>query len=958
MLRKPILVTFCLLLLGPAWSALAGLDPTLAVYWPLDEGAGTVATDMSGHAVNGTISAGPTWVAPGKIGVGALRFTGTGDVRGPHVAMDQRSFTIAFWVNPTLPASGSQIVFSEQVSGANSVSMHLRLGGPASTDSPTNGIRFGFYNDDLNTNNNVIQSGNWYHLAFWYDWASKNRKVYINGVESPATSGGTSTTGFLATSGVICLGSWTGGSNFTGMVDDFQIYQKALSDAEIKGIMSGLVNKSLAQNVSPADGATDVPRDATLSWTPGQYPASHDVYLGTTFADVNNASRTSANGLLASKGQADTTFDPAGVFAYGQSYYWRIDEVNKSADNTIYKGGVWSFTAEPYGYPITKITATASSTQSGMGGPEKTIDGSGLDKNGLHGVDLPTIWTSAGVKPNWIQYEFDKVYKLHQLLVWNSNQIIEAFMGFGAKDVTIEYSTDGTAWTALAGVPEFAKAPGIAGYAANTTVNFGGVEAKFVRLTINTNWGGMAPQTGLSEVRFTYVPVQARAPQPAAAATGVSVDTDLNWRPGREAGSHSVSFGTDPNAFGAPKTETGHSFDAGSLNFGTKYYWKVDEVNTVTYPGDVWSFTTQEYAPVDDFESYTDDEGSRIYESWVDGWTNGTGSVIGYLQAPFAETTIVHGGKQAMPFEYNNVKTPFYSEAERTLDTTQNWTTNGADTLALYFRGYPVGFADQGNNAFTVSGGGTDIWNNGDQFRFVYKQLSGNGSLTMRVDSIANTNVWAKAGPMIRETLDDTSKNACIAVTPGSGVSFQWRNALAGASANSQTTGLVAPYWVRLTRTGNVFKAERSADGKTWTQQGVDQTIQMAANVYIGVAVTSHTLTATTTAEISNISATGTVTGQWQALAIGAAQRANSPAPLYLVVEDKAGKKATVVNANPAATTVAAWTEWRIPLSDLAGINLAAVKKITLGVGDRTSPKAGAAGMLYIDDIGFGHPIK
>jgi hypothetical protein len=79
---------------------------------------------------------------------------------------------------------------------------------------------------------------------------------------------------------------------------------------------------------------------------------------------------------------------------------------------------------------------------------------------------------------------------------------------------------------------------------------------------------------------------------------------------------------------------------------------------------------------------------------------------------------------------------------------------------------------------------------------------------------------------------------------------------------------------------------------------------------------------------------------------------------LYLVVEDKAGKKATVVNANPAASAVATWTEWRIPLSSLTGVNLAAVKKITLGVGDRANPAAGGGGMLYIDDIGFGHPVK
>jgi hypothetical protein len=107
--------------------------------------------------------------------------------------------------------------------------------------------------------------------------------------------------------------------------------------------------------------------------------------------------------------------------------------------------------------------------------------------------------------------------------VWNSNQTMEPFLGFGAKDVKVEYSTDGTSWTALAGVPQFARAPGTTGYAANTTVSFGGVMAKFVKLTITSTWGGMGAITGLSEVRFSYVPLQARMPQPANAATGVSI---------------------------------------------------------------------------------------------------------------------------------------------------------------------------------------------------------------------------------------------------------------------------------------------------------------------------------------------------------------------------------------------------------------------------------------------------
>ena len=132
----------------------------------------------------------------------------------------------------------------------------------------------------------------------------------------------------------------------------------------------------------------------------------------------------------------------------------------------------------------------------------------------------------------------------------------------------------------------------------------------------------------------------------------------------------------------------------------------------------------------------------------------------------------------------------------------------------------------------------------------------------------------------------------------------------------------------------------------------------MAATVYIGLAVTSHDATLTTVAEISNVSTAGTVTGQWQAIAIGATMPSNDPAPLYLTVEDKAGKTKTVVNPNPSASTTVAWTEWRIPLSNLTGISLTAVKKITIGVGDKASPKAGAAGMLYIDDISFGHPVK
>jgi hypothetical protein len=108
----------------------------------------------------------------------------------------------------------------------------------------------------------------------------------------------------------------------------------------------------------------------------------------------------------------------------------------------------------------------------------------------------------------------------------------------------------------------------------------------------------------------------------------------------------------------------------------------------------------------------------------------------------------------------------------------------------------------------------------------------------------------------------------------------------------------------------------------------------------------------------SNISTTGNVTGSWEVQAIGVAQPANDAAPLYVAVEDSAGKSKVVTHPDPAATTVAAWQAWRIPLSEFSagGVKLTAVKKMYIGVGDRSNPKPDGAGKVFIDDIGVGHP--
>ena len=113
--------------------------------------------------------------------------------------------------------------------------------------------------------------------------------------------------------------------------------------------------------------------------------------------------------------------------------------------------------------------------------------------------------------------------------------------------------------------------------------------------------------------------------------------------------------------------------------------------------GNLWSFTTQEYAVIEDFESY-DDGDNRIYDTWIDGSTNGlSGSTVGYEQAArgtFGERTIVYSGSQSMPLQYDNTASPFYSEAEREFATAQDWTDNGANALVLHLRGNASGFKE------------------------------------------------------------------------------------------------------------------------------------------------------------------------------------------------------------------------------------------------------------------------
>jgi hypothetical protein len=165
------------------------------------------------------------------------------------------------------------------------------------------------------------------------------------------------------------------------------------------------------------------------------------------------------------------------------------------------------------------------------------------------------------------------------------------------------------------------------------------------------------------------------------------------------------------------------------------------------------------------------------------------------------------------------------------------------------------GYADFNatSGTWTVVGGGRDIGDTADQFHFTSQGFTGDGSLTARVTSVQNTDAWAKAGVMFRDSADPGAPFADVVATPGNGVAFQWRSTAGAVPNNVNVTGLSAPVWVQLVRAGDAFTASYSSDGVNWTQVGAAQTVVMTSSGLAGLAVTSHDNARLCTATFDNV---------------------------------------------------------------------------------------------------------
>ncbi len=391
-----------------------------------------------------------------------------------------------------------------------------------------------------------------------------------------------------------------------------------------------------ATDPNPADGAVHEDTWVNLSWRPGNFAVSHDVYLGDNFDDVNNGTGDTF------RGNQTATFSVAGFpgFAFpdglipGTTYYWRIDEVNDAEPNSPWKGDVWSFSIPP-----------------------KTA----YNPDPVDGAEF--------VDPN-------------ASLSWTP--------GFGAMLHTVYIGTSfDDVNNATGGAPS--------GTASYTPVAIEREKVYYWRVDEFD-----AIETHKGDVWAFTTPGAVGNPSPANGAVDVQMIETLSWTAADNAASHELYFGADAEAvknattaspeYIGPKALGAESYDPGGLAGDTSYAWRVDEVYPDgTVKGLVWSFATADFLLVDDFESYNDFDppdpnSNRIFDKWIDGFgTTDNGALVGNDLPPYAETTIVHGGIQSMPYRYDNAgKT---SEATMTLVWPRDWTQEGVTKLSLWFRG-------------------------------------------------------------------------------------------------------------------------------------------------------------------------------------------------------------------------------------------------------------------------------
>ncbi|HEC02039.1 MAG TPA: LamG domain-containing protein, partial [Phycisphaerales bacterium] len=354
MCKKPTHSLCLVLILTMILTSAAGAaDPDLLGWWPLNEGSGDTVFDLSASGNDGTINnfdggglgaGGAVWVNDPERGM-VVSFNGDNS-SGAYISTDliipfmdlDNDFTWALWVKQEGDGTGANMVIAGN-----------RYGG---TPTPGSGqfikftsTRFEYYHGGHNGTIDYDDPtpGQWVHMVVVKEGATLTH--YRNG-EFSATSTTT------ATIDENPLGMGADATNaaemWSGHLSDVRLYTRALSAAEILGVMEGSAEPwPYASAPKPADGALHEATWVSISWRAGAHAVSHDIYLGASYDDVKDGTVDSP----AFQGNQGATSIIAGFAGFpfpdglvpGTTYYWRVDEVNDSEPNSPWKGDVWSF---------------------------------------------------------------------------------------------------------------------------------------------------------------------------------------------------------------------------------------------------------------------------------------------------------------------------------------------------------------------------------------------------------------------------------------------------------------------------------------------------------------------------------------------------------------------------------------------------------------------------------------
>jgi hypothetical protein len=402
-------------------------------------------------------------------------------------------------------------------------------------------------------------------------------------------------------------------------------------DPSLRIVGSAVVDNTIAQNPSPADMAVAVDPNVGLSWTPGIYAGSHDVYFGVDYNSVLDANLSSSE-YKGNQPLSSNSYNP-GILDYNTTYYWSIDEVNGT---NIWPGKVWRFTT----IPLPPGQAANPSPADSATGVSVTIDLSWTAGNGAasHDVYFGTV-NPPPLKGNQAGATYDTgtmannttyYWRIDEKnaggtttgIVWSFTTIIAVpAKASSPSPATGAINVDITAdlgWTAGSGTESHdvyfgtTNPPAYIGNQTGTIYDTGTMangKTYYWRID-EKNTGGTTTGTVWSFSTIPLPPGQATNPNPANAATNVSLTNDISWTTGSGAASHDVYFGTvNPPAFIG--NQTGTTYDTGTMANNTTYYWRIDEKNAGgTTTGVVWSFTTTASSPV------------AILGSWLTGTTH------------------------------------------------------------------------------------------------------------------------------------------------------------------------------------------------------------------------------------------------------------------------------------------------------------------------------------------------